>query len=466
MKHTFSQPLQTYPNRFNQIFSSNLKAEYFPIKLGNRSVFTLFSLFYFLFSWSLQAQPSEKLVKVAVAPDHTDWVYNIGEQVKFKVKVTCHNEMVQNVKIRYEVGPELMTAMIKDSAILKEGSFIIPGGTMHKPGFLRCKIVAEYERIKYEGVATAAMSPELIKPTAEYPDDFIQFWEKSKRDLATIPMDVKLTLLPERCTELTNVYQANIQNFKIGSRLYGIVCIPKKPGKYPAILKVPGAGVRGYPGDIAMADLGVITFEIGIHGIPVTMDPGIYNDLARTALDGYMLFNLDDRDKYYYKRVYLGCVRAIDFIFSLPEFDGSNLAVTGGSQGGALSIVTAGLDDRVKYLAAFFPALCDLTGFLSNRAGGWPQMFRDQKEVSKEKIETSKYYDVVNFAKNVKIPGFYSWGFNDPVCPPTSMFSAYNSITAPKELIIMQETGHWSYPEQNEKSKQWLVNRLLGNPSK
>ena len=279
-------------------------------------------------------------------------------------------------------------------------------------------------------------------------------------------MDVKLTLLPERCTELTNVYQANIQNFKIGSRLYGIVCIPKKPGKYPAILKVPGAGVRGYPGDIAMADLGVITFEIGIHGIPVTMDPGIYNDLARTALDGYMLFNLDDRDKYYYKRVYLGCVRAIDFIFSLPEFDGSNLAVTGGSQGGALSIVTAGLDDRVKYLAAFFPALCDLTGFLSNRAGGWPQMFRDQKEVSKEKIETSKYYDVVNFAKNVKIPGFYSWGFNDPVCPPTSMFSAYNSITAPKELIIMQETGHWSYPEQNEKSKQWLVNRLLGNPSK
>ena len=88
-------------------------------------------------------------------------------------------------------------------------------------------------------------------------------------------------------------------------------------------------------------------------------------------------------------------------------------------------------------------------------------MFRDQKSVTKEKIETSKYYDVVNFARNVKVPGFYTWGFNDVVCPPTSMYSAYNSITAPKELYIMQETGHWQYPEQNEKAKQWLLSRLL-----
>lgn len=65
-------------------------------------------------------------------------------------------------------------------------------------------------------------------------------------------------------------------------------------------------------------------------------------------------------DHYYYKRVYMGCVRAVDFIYSLPEFDGKNLAVNGGSQGGALSIITAGLDNRIKYLAAFYPALSDL----------------------------------------------------------------------------------------------------------
>ena len=119
----------------------------------------------------------------------------------------------------------------------------------------------------------------------------------------------------------------------------------------------------------------------------------------------------------------------------------------------------------MKYLAAFYPALCDLTGYYSNRVGGWPHMFRDLK-ASKEKLETAKYYDVVNFAKNVKVPGFYSWGFNDVVCPPTSTYSAYNSITAPKELFISQETGHWSYPELAEKSKQWLISHLTGNSKK
>ena len=422
--------------------------------------FSFFYLAVFLISVSLRAQPTERLVKVAVAPDHADWVYTKGENVRFKVTVTKNSELLENVKIRYEVGPEMMTPLIKDSAVLKEGAFVIAGGTLKKDGFLRCKVIAEYEGNKYEGLATAAFSPELIKPTVEYPSDFNQFWEKAKEELAAIPMDVKLTLLPDRCTELTNVYQANIQNYKPGMRLYGIVSIPKKPGKYPALLRVPGAGVRPYYGDPSTADLGVITFEIGIHGIPVIMDAAIYNDLGRTTLDGYPAFNLDDRDKYYYKRVYLGCVRAIDFIYSLPQFDGSTVAVTGGSQGGALSIVTAGLDNRVKYLAAFYPALCDLTGYLSNRAGGWPHLFRDLK-AGKEKIETVKYYDVVNFAKNVKVPGFYSWGFNDVVCPPTTTYSAYNSITAPKELFIFQETGHWTYPEQNEKSKQWLLGKLL-----
>lgn len=424
--------------------------------------FTFVSLLLFSISVGLYGQPTEKMVKVAVIPDHTDWLYTRGEMVRFKVAVTKNSEPLQNVKIRYEIGPEMLPSLVRDSAVLADGSRMITGGTMKEAGFLRCKVVAEYDGVKYDGLATAAFSPELIKPTTEYPLDFNQFWEKAKSDLATIPMDVKLTLLPDRCTELTNVYQANIQNFRIGSRLYGIVSIPRKPGKYPALLRVPGAGVRGYSGDVALADKGIITFEIGIHGLPVTLDAGIYNDLGRTALDGYPFFNLDDRDKYYYKRVYLGCVRAIDFIFSLPEFDGSTLAVTGGSQGGALSVVTAGLDNRVKYLGALYPALCDLTGYLSNRAGGWPHMFRDLK-ASKEKIETTKYYDVVNFAKNVKVPGFYSWGYNDVTCPPTSMFAAYNSIKAPKELMIMQETGHWTYPEQQEKMRNWLVGKLIGN---
>ena len=407
---------------------------------------------FFLLSWTLMmAQPIEKLIKIIVTPDHQNWIYKPGEPAHFQVVVMKNSEPISDVKVRYEVGPEQMIPTKRDSATLKDGKLQIDGGTLKVAGFLRCKVTAMVNGIRYENLATAAYSPDQIRPTTESPADFVQFWENAKTEAAKVPIDAKLILLPDRCTEKVNVYHANIQNYRTGMRLYGILCVPKKSGKYPALLRVPGAGVRAYSGDVAMAETGVITFEIGIHGIPVTMDPSIYLDLGKTTLDGYPFFNLDDRDHFYYKRVYLGCVRAIDFIFSLPEFDGSTLAVTGGSQGGALSIVTAGLDSRVKYLAAFYPALCDLTGYLNGRAGGWPHMFSEYNKAfnnKKDKIETSKYYDVVNFARLVKVPGFYSWGYNDLTCPPTSMFSAYNVIQAPKVLHIFEETGHWTYPNK------------------
>jgi cephalosporin-C deacetylase-like acetyl esterase len=271
-----------------------------------------------------------------------------------------------------------------------------------------------------------------------------------------------MSLLPERCTETVNVYHVNIQNFK-NSRLYGILCVPKKEGKYPAILQVPGAGIRPYFGDIAKAEKGAITLQIGIHGIPVTMEKEVYDHLNAGALSGYPTFNLDNRELYYYKRVYLGCVRAVDFLHSLPQFDGTNLGVSGGSQGGALAIITAALDNRVKSLVSYYPALSDMTGYLHGRAGGWPHMFAGPNASlhnKKDKIETIGYYDVVNFARQVKVPGYYSWGFNDETCPPTSLYAVYNVISAPKELFVVPETGHWTFPEQHEKTDQWLMNQL------
>jgi cephalosporin-C deacetylase-like acetyl esterase len=226
---------------------------------------------------------------------------------------------------------------------------------------------------------------------------------------------------------------------------------------------VPGAGVRPYSGDITNAEKGIITLQIGIHGIPVNLDPQVYADLGRGILNGYPNYNLDDKNRFFYKRVYLGCVRANDFLVSLPQFDGKNLAVTGGSQGGALSIVTAALDARVKWLGAFYPAISDVTGYLSGRAGGWPHYF-DKNGLAfnnkKEKIETAGYYDVVNFARRLSQPGIYSWGYNDETCPPTSMYASYNVIKAPKELYLALETGHWTYPEQQEKVSNWLVKKL------
>ena len=208
----------------------------------------------------------------------------------------------------------------------------------------------------------------------------------------------------------------------------------------------------------------MITLQIGIHGIPVIQPQEVYDSLGRGGLNGYPTFGLDSRERYYYRRVYAGTLRANDFLTSLPEWDGRNLGVTGGSQGGALAIVTAGLDRRVTRLAAYYPALSDLTGYLNGRAGGWPHMFRatEGPNVHRDeaKIATRRYYDVVNFARRVTATGLYSWGYNDETCPPTSMYAAYNVITASKRLMLAYDTGHRTTQEQVDEVNDWLVGEL------
>src|SRR3989442_15511730 len=102
----------------------------------------------------------------------------------------------------------------------------------------------------------------------------------------------------------------------------------------------PGAGVRPYRGLIDLAEKGVITLQVGIHGIPVNLDPVVYDSLARAGLSGYPTFNLDDRDRYYYRRVYPGRGRAGDFLARPPKFYGKKPPGTGGSPGGAPPTLT------------------------------------------------------------------------------------------------------------------------------
>jgi cephalosporin-C deacetylase len=418
------------------------------------------------------AQARVAAVQVRVAPDHADWTYAVGEPAKFTITVTADNEPLTGATVRYKIGPEMLPADEK-TATLPAGGLVIDGGTMKDPGFLRCVVTVDVAGKTYRGLATAGFSPEKIQATQTNPDDFDAFWDAGKAELAKIPLEARQTLLPDACTDTVNVYHVSFRNIggtpwnKLNARVYGILCVPKAPGKYPAVLGVPGAGVRPYTGMKDLAARGVITLQIGIHGIPVNLPQELYDQLGTGALNGYNGFNLDNRDTYYYRRVYLGCVRANDFLTSLPEYDGQNLAVTGGSQGGQLSIVTAGLDPRVKALAAFYPAYCDVTGYLHGRAGGWPHMMKPNEKTgapsgaaTPEKIAVTGYYDAVNFARRLKVPVHFAWGYNNEVCPPTSLYAAYNTITSPKRLLLALETGHNTVPEENAASDTWLLAQL------
>ncbi|HIZ02148.1 MAG TPA: acetylxylan esterase [Candidatus Bacteroides merdipullorum] len=398
-------------------------------------------------------------IRVVVSPNHNDWVYALDEKCTFTVRVVKAQNLLPNVTVDYELGPEMYPTEKKEGIVLKDGTLTLRS-SMKTPGFLRCKVKAHVDGRTYEGLATAAYAPDKLRPVSQLPDDFQSYWNETLRKARELPLNPLMTLLPERCTETDNVYQVSFQTKPGGGRFYGILSIPKKEGKYPALLRVPGAGVRPYSGDTYTAPGRVITLEVGIHGIPVTMQQSVYDALANGALSNYWTFRRDDRDAIYYNRVIVGALRAVDLICSLPQFDGKTLGVTGSSQGGALTIITAALDSRVTFLAPVHPAMCDHEAFFEKRACGWPHYFLYYGGADDKVRQTVRYYDTANFARFIKVPGWYSWGYNDEVCPPTSMYAAYNVIEAPKELHPYLETGHYWYQEQWEAWQAWIRKQL------
>ncbi len=138
--------------------------------------------------------------------------------------------------------------------------------------------------------------------------------------------------------------------------------------------------------------------------------------------------------------MYLRVMRALDYVKSLPEWDGKNLVVVGGSQGGAQSIVAAALDQQVTLCLAGVPALSEHSGSLAQpqRQPGWPRLYsaKDGKPNDEAVTQTAAYYDNIYFAKRIKAETYMSTGFVDNTCVPTGVFAAYNNIPATTKKFI------------------------------
>ena len=411
----------------------------------------------------LQAQIRGNNIQVNVVPDHQDWCYEVGQTATFKVSVTKSATLLNDVTIDYAAGPEMYQDVKKQGVVLKDGTLTLKG-KMTKPGFYRVDVKAYVDGKEYKGACGAAFSPEKLTPTTVMPDDFADYWQNAIKEARRTDLNPTKRLLPERCTKDVNVYEVSFQNMQENWRTYGILCVPVKAGKYPALLRVPGAGVRPYGGDIYTASQGAVTLEIGIHGISVTMDQKVYDDVFNGALMYYWNFGMDNRDESYYKRVILGCIRALDYIEEYTPWNGKELGVTGSSQGGFLSLATAGLDNRITFYAPVHAALCDHTASLKGIACGWPHYFYQMKsgEVKSEKIETSRYYDGVNFARLIteKQTGWFSFGYNDDVVPPTTAWATYNTVKGPKAISPYQGTWHFWYQEQWDEWEDWLLKQM------
>lgn len=403
-------------------------------------------------------------------PDHADWLYQTGENAKVEVSF-CKYGIPREGELKYSIGNDMLQPDKHGSVKLKNGRAVINMGTKKTPGFRDMKLSVSLDGKTYEHHIKVGFSVDKIKPYTQEPQDFRSFWQKNVEKLKQVPMSYTKELYKDYCTDKIDCYLVKLQIDKMGHSMYGFLFYPKnaQPGKNPVVLCPPGAGIKTIKDPMRnkyYAENGFVRFEVEIHGLDPRISSETFGEISRAFNDrngGYLANGLENKDIYYMKHVYVGLVRCIDFLTSLPEWDGKNVAVQGGSQGGALAIIAAGLDSRVTQCVANHPALSDMAGYAAKGGtGGYPHFCRQPQILSnKDCLNTLAYFDVVNFARYVKAPTYLTWGYNDVTCPPTTSYAVWNTLKCTKESLLTPINEHWTTTETNRGQMEWIKAHLL-----
>ena len=438
-----------------------------------RLAYPILSSLLFICNSTLAAAEPTKPVNpntwIKASTDHADAQYRIGEKVTFTVSLADKAPSTPT---------ELEWKLTLDGAkVLKEGTLtLVDGkatveGTLEQPGVLQLKVTPTKDAATLGiGLAGAAIDPYKIEPTAKLPKDFKEFWGAQTSGLSSIPLDPKISPVdqPNANIELYEVSFANID----GRRSHGYLAKPKGATSLPIMISQPGMGVhpngiRESRWVIANAALGFLALDMSAHDMP----------LERTAEDeakwkqymGYPYIGSDDRMTYYYRHVFTGMIRGIDYMTSRPDWNHKAIISVGASQGGGLALIAAALDPRITAVVSIVPALGEHTGPLYGRPDAAPGnliMGRDKKTPDPKIIAATAYYDTVNFARFVKVPVLMSGGLIDPACPPTTVLSIYNSLSCPKQLDLAPLIGHNQGPRLAELRNAFLVKHAgIANPA-
>jgi cephalosporin-C deacetylase len=151
-------------------------------------------------------------------------------------------------------------------------------------------------------------------------------------------------------------------------------------------------------------------------------------------------------ETYYYRRVLVDAVRAIDAVRSFPAVDPRRIAITGRSQGGGITVAVGGLVPDVQIVMPDVPFLCHYrrATMISDRLpyleiALYCKTHRDKVE---QVFNTLAYYDGMNFAARAQGYGLFSTGLMDVICPPSTVFAAYNHYKGPKEIKVYTYNEH------------------------
>ncbi|GAA1599280.1 acetylxylan esterase [Kribbella hippodromi] len=295
------------------------------------------------------------------------------------------------------------------------------------------------------------------RPEVAAPADLVDFWRRSIEKARTEDLSASFTAVDNKLAVI-DTYDVSYAGFG-GAPVKGWLHVPAgTTGPLPTVVQYHGySGGRGFAHATTLwAQAGYAHFVMDTRGqgyssggLSGTPDASPYAGLNHTP--GFMTAGITDPETYYYRRVYIDAVRALDAVRTSPLVDPDKIIVTGGSQGGGISIAAAGLAPLAGIdllgCAPDVPFLCHFQRALEitdkdpyGEIARYLKGFRHDVDAA---LNTLSYFDGVNLGRLATAPALFSVALMDPICPPSTVFAAYNHYgNAQKDIEVYHYNTH------------------------
>lgn len=315
---------------------------------------------------------------------------------------------------------------------------------------------------------------EKYQPTVREPQDFDDFWNSTLVQAREFDLNVTLTKIDNQLT-LVDSYDVEFSGFG-GHRIKAWLNVPAgaEPGTLPAVVQYQGyGGGRGFAQEhLLWANAGFAHFYMDTRGQGSGWGSGGHTaDPSGTgpSTPGFMTRGIENKDGYYYRRVFTDAVRAVEAVRTIEQVDTSRVSIMGASQGGGITLAVAGLVPDLYAVMPDVPFLCNYERATSiTDCDPYHEIVRYlavHRYSSELVLDTLSYFDGVNFAKRANAPTLFSVALMDAICPPSTVYSAFNEYScADRSIKHYDYNGHEGGQFlHNLVQLEWLRNRLISS---